>query len=254
MNQFVELSSDKHSQLRLKKNALLAHAATQQALPIEAVEVTKAATSFPVFCAKNQHGEMTLSAVAGLSAGTSLFMKGEQWDGTYLPSTLQVYPFYLIPSPGKEKDYTVGIQEDNPAFSTEEGEPLFDENGQATKHLEQVSNRLAAELVNIQATVKMMNALTRLDLFKPIELIVQYQDKTAKRINGLYSIDDEKLSKLPANELAELNKEGFLVVVHAMLISVFQVNNLVRRHNESGAQDKVVSIQVTQPQDAGEAA
>ncbi|TDF39333.1 SapC family protein [Alteromonadaceae bacterium M269] len=249
MSQFVVLSSEKHSQLKLKKNAIMAYAATQQALPIEAVEVTKAVTNFPVFFTKNPHDEMTLSAIAGLNPGVSLFMHEAKWDAAYLPNCLRTYPFYLVRSPEDEKKYTVGIQEENPSFSTDEGDALFDEQGNASAHLERVSNALNNELVNIQATIQMVEALTRLELFKPIELIVQYHDNTAKKINGLYTIDEEKLSQLPEAEVADLHMQGFLVVFHALLISVYQVNNLVRRHNESDAKDKIVNIQIELPKE-----
>jgi hypothetical protein len=249
MSQFVVLTSDKHSQLKLKKNASMNYAAAQQALPIEAVEVTKAAINFPVFFTKNQHDEMVLSAVVGLNAGTSLFVKEGRWDASYMPSCLQTYPFYLISTPEDQNQLAVGIQEDNPVFSKTEGDALFDGEGKLTQSLERVSRMLNDHVNNIRATGNMVETLKRLDLYKPLEILLQYQDNTARKLNGLYTIDEEKLSQLPAEELASLNKDGFLVVIHALLISVYQINNLVRRHNQSDAKDKVVNITLELPEE-----
>jgi len=253
MTQFVVLSNEKHSQLRLKRKAIMAYAATQQAIPIEAVEVSKACANFPVFFMKDHHDEMTLSAIAGFEPGASLFMRDAKWDATYLPACLQTYPFYLMRSPDDETEYTVGIQEDNPSFSATDGELLFDGEGKATKHLEHVTNILKGDLTNIQATVKMVTELERLSLFKPVELLIHYQDNTAKKINGLFTVDDQKLNALPANELELLNKYGFLLVIHAMLVSIYQVNNLVNRHNASDDTNKISEISVELAQEEGAA-
>ena len=47
-------------------------------------------------------------------------------------------------------------------------------------------------------------------------------------------LDEDKLKALTAEQLAELNKNGYLVPMHATLVSVFQVNALIRRHNAAG--------------------
>lgn len=250
MSQFVVLSSNNHSQLKVKKNASMAYAATQQALPIEAVEVAKAVINFPVFFTKNQHDEMTLSAIVGLNAGQSLFAKGEKWDASYIPSCLKTYPFYLMHSPEEENQMAIGIQEDNPSFSQTEGDALFDGEGKPTQRLEQASNLLNEHVENVKATIRMADGFRQLDIYKPIEILLQYQDNTVTRLNGLYTINEEKLGKLAPEELTILNQEGYLVVMHAMLISVSQINNLVRKHNESDAQDKIVNIKVEFPETA----
>jgi hypothetical protein len=248
MSQFVVLSSDNHRRLKLKKNVLIAYAAKQQALPIEAVGVVKAAVNFPVFFTKNQHDEMTLSAIASLTPDTSLFVKAGKWDSSYVPSCLQTYPFYLIRSPDDETQFTVGIEEDNPSFSETEGGSLFTEDGKASQQLEHITRILKSEMSAIQATVKMVDTLQGLGLFKPLELVLKYQDNSAKKINGLYTVDEEKLTQLSADELAELNRSGFLVVIHALLISVYQINNLMRRHNESTENDKIAHIKIELPE------
>jgi hypothetical protein len=244
MSQFVVLSNEKHRQFKLKKNASLAYAATQQAIPIEAVEVAKAAINFPIFFTKNQHDEMTLSAIAGLNSGESLFMKEGVWDASYVPACLQTYPFYLIQSPDNEKEFTVGIQEDNPSFSTTEGDPLYDGEGKPTPQLERVGSVLNRHLDNVRATVLMVDRLKGLDLFKPIDILLQFQDNTARRINGLYSIDEDKLNQLPADELVKLNQDGVLFVMHALIVSNYQINNLVRRYNQGEVSNKIVNITI----------
>jgi hypothetical protein len=248
MSQFVVLSNDKHKQLRIKKNASMAYAATQQVLPIEVAEVTKAAINFPIFFTKNQHDEMTLSVISGLSAGTSLFMVKDGWDASYVPMCLKTYPFYLIQSPEDEKRFVIGIQEDNPSFSVTEGEAIFDEEGKASQNMMRVGDILNGHLDRIRATGLMVEKLDKLGLFKPLEILLQYQDNTARKMNGLYSIDEEKLNKLSTEQLASLHQDGTLFAIHALLISVYQINNLVRKYNQSEAANKIVNVKIELPE------
>jgi hypothetical protein len=94
----------------------------------------------------------------------------------------------------------------------------------------------------------MVEKLDKLGLFKPLEILLQYQDNTARKMNGLYSIDEEKLNKLSTEQLASLHQDGTLFAIHALLISVYQINNLVRKYNQSEAANKIVNVKIELPE------
>jgi hypothetical protein len=60
----------------------------------------------------------------------------------------------------------------------------------------------------------------------------------------LHTIDEDVLHQLPTQAMEELNKQGFLIPVHAMLISLYQLNMLLRKHNDLSNFKKVKQLKI----------
>ena len=52
-----------------------------------------------------------------------------------------------------------------------------------------------------------------------------------KLLKGMHTIDETKLQQLSNDDLAALNKQGYLMPIHAMLMSIIQLNSLIQKHN-----------------------
>ena len=52
------------------------------------------------------------------------------------------------------------------------------------------------------------------------------------------------MKTLSAEQLHELESKGYLLTVHAVLISLFQINLLVRRHNEDEGKKSVIQVKL----------
>ena len=220
-------------------------AQTQHILNIKVPEVGKAISSFPVFFTKmGNSGTWTISALASLEIDKNLFVEDEVWQATYVPVGLQTYPFFLMQSPDDEKKFTVGIEEDNPAFSTEEGEPLFEEKGKAGERLSKATVLLQDDLKSELQTYQFTKRLEELELLSQVDVVVQYTSGTTNSLTGTYTIDEAKLQSLDVEALNELREKGYLAPIYGMLMSIFQLNGLIRRHNAVDGAERIQQVKV----------
>ena len=233
MTELVELNNKKHLDLRVKPSSNVALAAKQQIMKLRVTEVAKAVTSFPVFFTRDpRNGAWVLSALSSFEQNQNLFVKQHRWDTAFQPTSVQTHPIYLMQSPHKDNSYTLGIVEQSDAFSNEDGEPLFDSKGRPSLYLSRIQKLLEADINNDFQTMKFSEKLAELDLLKAVNLSIQYQDDSVQNLNGLHTLDEDKLQSLSESQLLELNKLGYLVPIHAMLISIYQLNSLVKKSNE----------------------
>jgi len=246
----TELSSKTHADLKMIENCALEVARTQHVINVKVSEVGMAAGSFPLFISKNSHtGDWAMSAVTGIELNTNLFIDGDYWDATYLPTGMQTYPFFLMKSEREEGSFTIGIDENNVAFSKEKGKPLFEENGRASMLLSGVTSMLEDDMKNEVHTYQFCKMLDEKGLIKSLDVLVHYADGQTNTLKGLYSPDEEKIQALPLEELGELREKGYLAPIYAMLISIFQFNALILRNNrlDGTAKIKQVTMEVSKP-------
>ena len=85
---------------------------------------------------------------------------------------------------------------------------------------------------------------------KPLDMNVQLLDGNSKNIRGLHTIDEERLKSLSSQELDSLHKQGYLMPIHAMLISLLQVNRLITINNEDVERARIVEVKMEVAKDA----
>lgn len=245
MTELVELSSSKHGKLKVVENSSVVFAARLHVVNLRVAEIGKAVSSFPVFFTRNPvTGNWVVSGIASFEQGKNLFVENDQWTATYEPTALQTYPLYLMRSPKDDNSYTVGIVEDSGAFSEQQGEALFDDNGKATLYLGKLTKLLEADIQNDIQTYQFAQQLEELGLIKSIDVLVQYDDDAVQTLKGLHTLDEDKLQSLSAEQLQELNKKGYLAPIFAMLISIFQLNALIRKHNSIDSLNNVKHVKL----------
>lgn len=234
MDQLVELTSEAHGDCRVAEGSALRFAATRHMMQIQVAEIGQAVSSYPVVLSRTPGtGNWALSVMLGLEIGRNLFVEGGQWTASYLPAAMQTYPMFLMKSETDERGYTVGIVGHDGVLSQESGEALYEKDGTPSAYLGKVTALLEAGIQNEVQTRLFAQWLERLGLIKPIDINVAYEDGAAQNIAGLHTIDEDKLQALPGKELEELNKKGFLLLMHAMLVSIFQLNTLIRKNNQA---------------------
>ena len=253
MKHLVELDREAHRDCRVSEGAALRYATTQNVLQIQASEVGQAACSFPVFLTRGPStGIWALAAVLSLEQGSSLFVENGEWTASYLPFGLQTYPLYLMKSPSSDKGYAVGVVGHDNVLAQDGGEVLFDEAGKESAYLQNVIRMLEANLQNEAQTRLFAQRLEQLELLVPINIKVEYKDGAVHTITGLHAIDEEKLRSLATAELQELNKNGYLLLTHAMLTSIFQLNTLIRKHNRGSGRHAIKQARLEAAQSAAD--
>lgn len=251
MNKLVEVTADKHGDWKVRPNCALDIVAKQHVLSLKVSEVGKAATAFPVFFNKiADTREWVISGMMSLEPNTNSFIVDGFWDAQYEPIALQTYPFYLMKSPADDKSFCVGIDEANDAFSQTDGEPLFANDLTASPYLSQITTLLEDDLKNDVLTFRFTKQLEELGLLKALDLKVHYQDSTVNSLNGLFTVDEKKFQTLPIKDLEGLRDKGYLAPIYAMLISIFQLNGLVRRYNQRHSGKKINQVSIGMGEDS----
>ena len=85
-------------------------------------------------------------------------------------------------------------------------------------------------------------------LLKEIELMVAYQDDNIKRVKGLYTIDEEALSKLDSDTILSFFKRNLFIPIYAMLGSLTQFNRLMKLNNQNDTLRKITRLQMRTPE------
>lgn len=220
---------------------------------LRAVEIGRAVSSFPVLCGRHANtGDWALSAVASLERGQNLFVVDDEWTANYLPTSVQTYPLCLMTSSEEDRGHAVGIDETSAAISRDSGEALFDQSGNPSLYLNRTRSILEADIENDIQTHHFLGELDKLGLFKSINIHVHYDDGGIQTITDLHTIDEDRLQSLLPDQLHDLAARGYLLLMHAMLVSIHQFNSLVRKHNRIPESRRVKQVKLSVARDSAE--
>ncbi|MEL7537713.1 MAG: SapC family protein [Pseudomonadota bacterium] len=247
------LSADQHGSLRIRDDARIEFAARQHVLLIRATEIGLAAAAFPVFL--NRHGTSgawLFSAMTSFIPGSNLFVRDQQWEATYLPTFLQTYPVFLVPREPGSNDLVPAISGEDSAFSTETGTALYDNNGSPSLELTQIEKALRADFEKDKQSRAFAEKLVELELHKAVDIVVSLESGQTQTIRGLHTIDEERLRTLDDATTLDLQQRGYLMAIHAMLVSMGQVNALVQRH-AAASDDRIKNVRIESARDPGAA-
>lgn len=245
MIELVELDGEAHRDLCVAEGCAVEVAAEQHVINIRANEIAQAVSAFPVFLTRDPNsGAALISIMTSLESGGNLFVEAGEWRTSFAPSAMRTYPLFLMKSETSEKGYAVGIDEANPAFTRDGGRRLFEDSGKPTLYLDEVTKLLQAGAEADLQTRYFVDALKEMQLFKPVDLLVQYEDERVHKIQGLQTLDEERMQSFDADKLAELHKSGYLLLMHAMLMSIYQLNGLIRRQAQRDDLETVKGVKL----------
>lgn len=239
MSKLIPLSPSEHKNLFVDPVRAINEFRTAQVVRLRVPEVGNAGCCFPVFFTKDpQLGVWDISALTSLEPESNLFIDGNRWQGVYSPLAIRTHPVRFAKFDDKD-DVSLSLR---PEDLSESGTPLYDEEGRQTDYLNQIEQALHEDLSGASATQAFCRHLHALELIQPINIKVLYQDASSRVLEGLYTLDQEKLSALEDGAQLELQKRGYLMAMHSMLTALFQLNRLIQRHNESGTGKPIQKI------------
>lgn len=245
MATIVPIKSDLHKNLKVITERDLSHANDSHIVPIHASEYSKAASSFPIVIIKETQSQAYRSVVMlGVDEGENLYTDGKKWNATYIPQTITMVPFVLSLDPEKENTLTTCINTDSPYVSEDKGEALFDAEGNDTEFFKGIKESLGRIYQNEINTDKFIKELEANDLLKEYELNLVSGSGERHRMRGLFSIDEQKLAELPEEKVLDFHKRGLFIPIHAMLISLGQVQRLAQLRNLSESEKKLAGIRI----------
>jgi SapC len=76
------------------------------------------------------------------------------------------------------------------------------------------------------------------DLLESFVFDIEFADGSQRRLDGFYTINEERLHALPGRALEELCKAGHLQAVYLVIASLSQFRALIERQNQFNAGER----------------
>jgi len=73
--------------------------------------------------------------------------------------------------------------------------------------------------------------LLKYELLQPLSLEVTFENNKKTKLNGLYTINQEKLSQLNSEQITLLHQSALLPAIYTVITSLGQIYPLIERKN-----------------------
>jgi hypothetical protein len=230
----VPITHELHKNKKIKPIANFDFAKQFNIASIMVHEFSRAASTYPiVFLEDKDRDEFRPVVLMGLETGENLFIRDGKWDASYIPAIIRRYPFALAKTPEAEDNYTVCIDSSSELVNEEEGEPLFD--GEKPSEMMERVKRYLAELQQMERfTQEFCHFLSEHNMFTPLNMKVRQQDEI-KNITGCYVVNEERLGNMSDEGFLTFRKKQFLPAMYAHLISLAQIERLLKFKEQTEA-------------------
>jgi SapC len=225
MTQIVPLNKETHRSLKVDGRASAAYGDNQRFVQVIVKEFPQLLVHYPILFSKDPRtGQFYCGAMLGFDEGENLFL--DEWADRehYRPLMLQRGPFFA-------QGPDLAIDLDDPRVGAESGKLLFTDQGQPSRYLQSIIWAFQDLSPGVEMTKLFITRLLELKLIEPVDVEVELEDGTIRRCVGLYTIDQEVLSRLPDEVVVELFRRGYLRLIHHMIASQKQVSVLARKKN-----------------------
>lgn len=220
------INKEQHANLKVKAIESFDFASKFHIASVMVHEFVKAASVYPiVFLEDKSQDEFKPVALLGLDESENLFIGEDgKWQAPYIPAIIRRYPFALAKNPDQD-NFTVCIDEDSKYVGTEDGQPLFNDQGEPTEVIENVK-RYLGELQQMEEFTKAFcHFLTENNLFTSLNMSVKAADQI-KNVTGCYVINEERLNNLSDKKFLEIKEKGYLAPLYSHLTSLYQIERL----------------------------
>lgn len=225
MTQIVVLSKETHRSLKVDGRASAAYGDDRHFVQVTVNEFPLLVVHYPLFFSKDPNtGGLYCGVMLGFKEGENLFLPEWEEREFYRPLILQRGPFY---AQGPE----LAIDLDHPRVGAESGKPLFTEYGQPTRYLQSIIWAFQDLKPGIETSKFFVARLLELNLIEPVDVDVEFEDASTHKCLGLYTVNQETLSRLPDEVVVELFRRGYMRLIHLMIASLKQFPVLARKKN-----------------------
>jgi len=186
---------------------------------------------YPIVFAQDGNGSYDAIALLGFEQGENLFLGPNGWDAPAIPLTVERQPF-MIGRGGDELAVHIDLDSPRVRDGGIEGEALFLTYGGTSEYLERISSVLRTIHDGLTASRAFVAALVELELIESFVLDVELDDGSQNRLAGFYTINEDRLAQLSADQLAALHGKGYLQAVYMAVASLAQFRALIQRKNQ----------------------
>lgn len=215
----VPVAMSRHRDLSIDAGEGMEFAADVNAVPIVVSEFESIHREYPIVFVPVGESVQPLACV-GLRDDENLFVSDSgKWLGTYIPAFVRRYPF-VFSKIGEEDKYALCIDESfegcnrdgkgKALFIGDEGSDYLKEMFDFTKHYQESAAR----------TQNFCRKLGELQLLDRVQVSFQLPSGDRAALNGMLTVDREKLKSLSDELLGELLRSGGLEMIYAHLHSL----------------------------------
>ncbi|QNM82849.1 SapC family protein [Sphingomonas sabuli] len=231
------LSSGAHGKMKIRAIEKAPQAGSTHAFPATVDEFTLLSRHYPIIFAVGD--QPVPLALMGLTEGTNVFLdeNGLPTDSNlYIPAYLRRYPFLLARIRPDSDELSLCFDPSSGAVGDfEDGEALFDEDGQPSNATKAVLNFCEQFEAAGQRTTAFVEDLNKSGLLMDGEVAIQPEGADQPFIyRGFKMVDEEKLRDLRGDELRKFNQSGLLPLIFAHLFSLSQIRELFARQVQQG--------------------
>lgn len=225
MPEWIALSRTQHADKRYLPRDAYHFAANQAVANVLLAELSKLLPHYALAFIEQGEGYQPV-ALLSLDGQTNLYVAPNgKWLGSYVPASLRGYPFTLANTEDGQKALCV----DRAHLTGDQGEPLFDDEGNLARKVAQSLEFLQQCDRNRQVTAASTQKLAEAGVIEPWPLTLERgEGQEPLKVNGLYRVNEKALNALESEAYAVL-RGGPMALAHAQLFSMSQLNQLVER-------------------------
>lgn len=223
------LMKEKHGGLALKPAAQpFGFAAKARAVPVTAAEIPTAMKDYPIIVLSKEQPQ--LLAVTGLYDDVNLFVddKGNWEDHCYIPGYVRRYPFGLAAETNGDR-MAIVIDRAFEGLAPAGDRPLFDK-GEPTEQTKAAIEFCKSYERDRQITDQFVQTLIKEDLIQ--SQTAQYTPTNAAEpvaFAQYFGIAEPQVTSLERDKLEEFHRNGILILLYAMLMSMSNWRMLLQR-------------------------
>lgn len=243
----VPIDFKRHKGKSLSKSINFSFAAETNSIPLNVAEFPLAAHDYVIGFTATQPS--TPIAIVGLRNKENLYVDADgKWEAdVYIPAYVRRYPFIFLEN-RQGGQLTLCIDETDTTVEKGEGQPLVD--GDKQSALVDRALTFCKEYHAIgKQTEEFMKVLADHDLLVDRTAQMEKGDGTKISLTGMRVVSEARLAALDAASFASLRERGFLLAIHAHLLSLNRLNMLGRRINRK---DGAETVKVAKAEEGGD--
>lgn len=205
MNTKIEiLNKETHRDLQVNFIEARKIAQQERLLPVVISEFHSLMFEYPLALVKNSHtGEFTCSAILGVTPEESLLATRDMSSSEGLPLNVLRLPLLAIETSNEENESRPSIAIDMNATSIGSGERIMDE---SAHNFAVATSALSQLYAGYKETKEFVDTVVELGLISKLQVEVPGKDNAKVTLEGLYSIDINKMNDMQDADEATKNK------------------------------------------------
>src|SRR6187401_373643 len=209
------LTSDQHRSVAVDTRARPEYGdVVNRAIALSA-EFNELHREYPILLRKTQEAPgFVAHAIVGFEKDENLFVENDRWICTSIPATLARGPFslgYIRAEDGGDAPagIRVMIDDQHPRLRAE-GQPVFLPLGGETPYLEGIKRVLQTVDAGLRVDRVLYRELVAMELLEEVKFQISVFPELRYDFSGYYTIDQQKLGALGADQLLRLHRLGLL--------------------------------------------